>query len=72
VLITLVLLNFGHQVLVGPKLFFKYCSLIWYLHFVVYLYRVAVKQVLSIILLKKSNINLKNDHFGTDANAISG
>ena len=74
VLITFVVLNFGHQIMFGTKIFLNtalfinmvlaFCGL--------FLYRVAVKQVFEYYFAEKSNINLtRMIIFGTDANAIS-
>ena len=74
VLITLVLLNFLHQVFYGTKIFLNtglfinmvlaFCGL--------FLYRVAVKQVFEHYFADKSNVQLtRTIIFGTDANAIS-
>jgi FlaA1/EpsC-like NDP-sugar epimerase len=74
VLISLVLLNFLHEVFYGSKIFLNtglfinmvlaFCGL--------FLYRVAVKQVFEHYFADKSNIELtRTIIFGTDANAIS-
>ena len=74
VLISLVILNFLHEVFYGTKIFLNtglfinmvlaFCGL--------FLYRVAVKQVFEHYFAEKSNIELtRTIIFGTDANAIS-